>query len=151
MLGRQPLRSTRGRDDDRAPRPGRRLRSCRRRGRDCRRLAHSCALTSAGTVKCWGRNEFGELGDGTKTERHRPVGVIGFGAPPPPVRCVVPNVVGRLLASAKTKIIRAHCRVGTVKRVASPKKKNTVVGESPQPGKRLKRGAKVNLKVSRGR
>jgi beta-lactam-binding protein with PASTA domain len=52
---------------------------------------------------------------------------------------------------AETKITRAHCRVGTITRVASPKKKNTVVGESPRPGKRLKKGAKVKLKVSRGR
>jgi beta-lactam-binding protein with PASTA domain len=53
------------------------------------------------------------------------------------------------LAKAKTKISRAHCRVGTVTPVASPKRKNTVVGESPRPGKRLKKGARVKLKVSR--
>ena len=47
--------------------------------------------------------------------------------------------------------MRAHCRVGTVKRVASQQRKNTVVGQSPRPSRRrLKKGARVNLKVSRG-
>jgi alpha-tubulin suppressor-like RCC1 family protein len=39
----------------------------------------SCALVPGGVVRCWGRNVYGQLGDGTNTDARTPVNVAGFG------------------------------------------------------------------------
>ncbi|TVP85557.1 MAG: hypothetical protein EA375_04305 [Acholeplasmataceae bacterium] len=36
---------------------------------------HSTALTSAGRLFLWGKNEHGQLGDGTNTDRHHPIDI----------------------------------------------------------------------------
>jgi alpha-tubulin suppressor-like RCC1 family protein len=39
---------------------------------------HSCGLTTAGQVKCWGANALGQLGDTSTTQRPSPAGVEGL-------------------------------------------------------------------------
>jgi hypothetical protein len=66
--------------------------------------------------------------------------------------CVVPNVRGKTLPTAKRAIARGHCRVGTVRRAYSKRvKKGRVISENPEPRMALPKGGKVNLVVSRGR
>lgn len=39
---------------------------------------HTCAVADTGAVSCWGKNDVGQLGDGTTTQRLTPVGVVGL-------------------------------------------------------------------------
>jgi Tol biopolymer transport system component len=75
----------------------------------------------------------------------------GAAAPPPvppPLRCVVPRVIGLRLAVARKRIGRANCLVGRVRRARS-RKAGKVLSQSPRAGSVRTRGAKVNLVVGK--
>jgi len=77
---------------------------------------------------------------------------FGVGKAFVPPACVVPNVVGRKLETARARIARAHCRVGAIRRAYSAKvRKHRVISEHPAAGTRLRNGGRVNLVVSRGK
>ncbi len=44
------------------------------------RWAHSCATLNDDTVRCWGNNAYGQLGDGTTVQKTSPVVVSGLSA-----------------------------------------------------------------------
>jgi hypothetical protein len=74
-----------------------------------------------------------------------------FSAPvPKPVQCVVPKLKGKKLAAAKTALRNHHCRVGRITRTKSSKRnRGRVISEKPKPGRHLRKGAKVALKIGK--
>jgi chitinase len=74
--------------------------------------------------------------------------------PPPPTavsKCVVPHLVGKTLANAKTAIARANCRVGHVGYAYSrARKKGVVLSQARRPGAVLPAKTTIALVVSRG-
>lgn len=62
--------------------------------------------------------------------------------------CVVPRIVNRTLKAAKSLLQRRGCKLGHVKKVeAPPKKQGKVLKQAPQPGKVLAPGARVRVKL----
>jgi hypothetical protein len=67
-------------------------------------------------------------------------------------RCIVPKEKGKTFRTAKQALVKAHCKVGKVKKAFSAKvKKGRVLAQSAKPGKKLAPGAKVKLTVSKGK
>jgi len=70
---------------------------------------------------------------------------------PPVVRCRVPNVRGKTLRAAKSKLKKARCSVGRVRKRASKKiRRGRVISQSPRAETMLPDRGKVNLVLSRG-
>jgi uncharacterized delta-60 repeat protein len=66
--------------------------------------------------------------------------------------CVVPGVRGQKLAAARTRLVRANCRLGKVRRAYSSRvRRGRVITHRPRAGARLAELAKVDVVVSRGK
>ena len=61
---------------------------------------------------------------------------------------VVPRVIGLTLVRARTRIRRAHCSVGRIRRAHS-RRVGRVISQSPRPGTVKPRGFRVKLVVGR--
>lgn len=90
--------------------------------------------------------------DGSVSAISAPTAVVPKPTVTQAARCVVPNVRGKSLLSAKARIRRGGCVTGSIRRAYSRSiRRGRVIAQTPRAGARLRRGAKVNLVLSRGR
>ena len=89
-----------------------------------------------------------------------PVAPLAPPPPPPPppvapkatpVQCTVPKLVGGTLAKARTKLTKAHCKLGTVTRRTTRRatRVGKVLTQSRKAGTKRPGGTKVNVTVGR--
>ena len=73
------------------------------------------------------------------------------GTKKPAARCVVPKLKGLTLTAARSKLTRAHCRLGTVRRPKRVARGATLVvkTQGPAAGRRLASGAKVQVTLAK--
>jgi hypothetical protein len=112
------------------------------------------------TAKATGRNRFGGWsGDCTGTATcvvtmtadHAVTATFDRKGAAPTSVCLVPRVVGMSLAKARSRIRRAHCRLGSISRMSSRRAaKGRVLRQAVKPGRKLRAGARVNLIVGKG-
>jgi peptide/nickel transport system substrate-binding protein len=71
--------------------------------------------------------------------------------PPPVVRCHVPKVIGLRLATARSRLRKAHCQAGRIRKARTRRARlvGRVIAQSPRPRTYLPRGGRVNLLVGR--
>lgn len=90
---------------------------------------HACAVVAGGRVVCWGDNARGQLGDGTTTDRDRPVSVRGLSDVTQLAAGAVHTCV--LLADGTVRCWGGHARVSDVRR--EPRTAEELVELIPRP------------------
>lgn len=79
---------------------------------------HTCALRNSGEAECWGFNDYGQLGDGTRTDRLRAVSVAE--PLPAPISGKTVNL------NPETGIVKTKCPgTGTYRKLRNPKQVRT--------------------------
>lgn len=80
-------------------------------------------------------------------------GKLALGPSPRPTLrvCVVPRLRGATLAVARSRIGRAGCSVGAVRRTRNRLRRGRVVSQTPAAGRRVSLRGRVNVTLSRGR
>lgn len=69
---------------------------------------HSCSLVS-GAVKCWGHNNYGQLGDGTNTNSYVPVATLGLTSGVQDIAAAGDSVGGNALSCAIDSLGAVKC------------------------------------------
>lgn len=83
-------------------------------------------------------------------QRQQAMETAGHEAGKPPA-CVVPSLRGDTLAAARHALVKAHCRLGRVRRPAHRGSALRVISQSIQHGKRLPAGATIAVGLGPGR
>ena len=87
---------------------------------------HTCALLDDGSIKCWGDNDYGQLGDGSTTDRNSPVTVNSLGSGRTATTITASDFSCSILDDGSVKCwgSNAHGQIGNGQKVDS----NTPVG-----------------------
>jgi hypothetical protein len=90
--------------------------------------------------------------DGAVSAVSTPTGVVVRALRTQASRCMVPNLRGKTLRTARALIVRRKCRMGRLqRRFSSRVKVGRVVSQRPRAGARLAAGTRIHLVVSKGK